>query len=384
MPHRLLALAALALVLVPQAASAKNAIKLKFPPVRVAAGTNVEQCYFVRVPLKDTFDLASWTIKNRTGGSVAVQHFLVYQYTGTRLAEFAAQQKQVMASRACLDLGPVDRDDRQLIASGPAPTANGAYPSGLSIPLGPGEVGILLDANWVGGVKGGKASARVVLKRAKRGTVRRRLEPIADRAADAGIFVAPFTTATTRTLVDARWQPAADTCVSEVTGQMHRRGLFIAVDRLTPAGETDNPPGGLANPYEGDRATLFGSPDYTDPGTRRFPTGLLVGTGGSLAWACWHDNGEVLPARLGCEEAAGVPPGSIAVGPAKECAVFGPASSDCPASDPAFPGRAFTGACVAANVVAGTSPDDEICGLAGWAYPAVNGGCDVSSLPPLN
>lgn len=384
MPHRLLAFAALALACLPATASAKNTLKLKFPPVRIAAGTNVEQCYFVRVPLKDTFDLASWTIKNRASGTVAVQHFLVYQYTGSRLAEFAAQQKQVIASRACLDLGPIDRDDRQLIASGPAPTANGAYSAGLSIPLGPGEVGILLDANWVGGQKGGKASARVVLKRAKKGTVRRRLAPIADRAANAGIFVPPFTIATTRDRVDARWRPAADACVAEVTGQMHRRGLFIAVDRVMPTGATDNPPGGLANPYDSGHVPLFGSPDYTDPGTRRFPTGLLVPAGGSLAWACWHDNGEVLPARLGCEEASGVAPGTIDGGPAKECAVFGPSSTDCPASDPSFPGRTFTGACVAANLVAGTSPDDDICGLAGWSYDAVNGACDVSSLPPLN
>lgn len=384
MPHRLLAVVLLAALALPSGAGAKNTIKLKFPPVKVAAGTNVEQCYFVRVPLKDPFDVATWTIRNRAGGTVAVQHFLVYQYTGTRLDEFAAQQKQVIASRACLDLGPPDRDDRQLIASGPAPSANGAYPAGLSIPLGPGDVGILMDANWVGGQKGGKASARVVLKRAKKGTVRRRLAPIADRAADAGILVPPFATATTRDRVDARWQPGVDTCVSEVTGQMHRRGLFFAVDRLTPAGETDNPAGGLANPYDGDHVPLFGSPDYTDPGTRRFPTGLLLPAGGALAWACWHDNGDVLPVRLGCEEVAGEAPGTIAGGPAKECAVFGAASPDCPASDPAFAGRSFTGACVAANVVAGTSPDDEVCGLAGWAYEAVNGACDVASLPPLN
>jgi hypothetical protein len=111
---------------------------------------------------------------------------------------------------------------------------------------------------------------------------------------------------------------------------------------------------------------------------------LLLPAGGALAWACWHDNGDLQPVRLGCEELSGEVPGTIAGGPAKACTTFGAGSPECPASDPAFPGRTFTGACVAANVVAGTSPDDEICGLAGWSYEAVNGACDVSSLPPLN
>ncbi len=386
MPHRRFALLALALLLVPALgwARPKGTIKLKFPPVKVAAGANVEQCYFLRVPLKDAFDVGSWTIANRAKGTVAVQHFLVYQYTGTRLAEFAAQQKQVIPSRACLDLGPVDRDDRQLIASGPSLNARGIYPPGLALSLPAGEVGILLDANWVGGSKGGKASAQVVLKRAARGTVKRRLQPIGARAADAGILVPPFTVATTRDHVDARWPVAADTCLYEVTSQMHRRGLFAAIDRLTPTGEIDNPAGGLPNPYDGDAVPLFGSPDYTDPGTRIFRDGLLVPAGGSLAWACWHDNGTVLPVRLGCEETAGEAPGSIDGGAAKSCTVFGPASPECGAADPAYPGRTFTGACVAANVVFGPTPDDEICGVAGFAYEAVNGACDVSSLPPLN
>ncbi|HEV7734778.1 MAG TPA: hypothetical protein VGR62_21590 [Candidatus Binatia bacterium] len=386
MPHRRLTLLALALLLVPALAGArpKGTIKVKFPAVKVAAGTNVEQCYFLRVPLKDAFDVGSWTITNRPKGTVAVQHFLVYQYTGSRLDEFAAQQKQVIPSRACLDLGPIDRDDRQLIASGAAPSLNGSFPAGLALPLPAGAVGILLDANWVGGSKGGKVSGRVVLKRAARGTVRRRLQPIEARAADEGILVPPFTEGTTRDHVDARWVPGADTCLYEITSQMHRRGLFVAIDRLTPTGDRDNLTGGLPNPYDDDAVPLFGSPDYTDPGTRVFHDGLLVPVGGALGWACWHDNGTVNPVRLGCEEADGTAPGSIEGGPAKPCTVFGAGSSECGATDAAYPGRSFTGACVAANVVAGTTPDDEICGIAGFSYDAVNGSCDVSSLPPLN
>jgi hypothetical protein len=39
---------------------------------------------------------------------------------------------------------------------------------------------------------------------------------------------------------------------------------------------------------------------------------------------------------------------------------------------------------VPANVVAGTTPDDEVCGLAGFYYDAAPGGsCDVASLAPI-
>jgi hypothetical protein len=40
---------------------------------------------------------------------------------------------------------------------------------------------------------------------------------------------------------------------------------------------------------------------------------------------------------------------------------------------------------VPANLVAGPTPDDEICALAGFYYDAAPGGsCNVSTLPPVN
>lgn len=381
------------------AARAPRALKVSLPAIRVPAGDNVEECWFVRLPLTRTFDVGQWTIRVKgSGGSGYVQHFLVYQYQGERLGEFAAEAKRLVASRACLDLGPVDRDDRQLIAAGSAPNVRGAYPPGVALALtptpaapggAPDGIGILLSANLVNdGPRPKKMTAKVVLKRAKAGTVRARLRPILDRGAEAGLLVPPVSRATTEDRVDARWRPAADACVFDVTANFHRRGLFMGVDHVDADGVVIPSDGGTPNPYVEDRVHLFGTFDYTDPGSRRFPRGLLVRAGEGLRFACWHENGLATPGRLGCEERAGETPGSIAGGPAKPCVAFGTSPGECPATDPAWPGRTFTGACVAANVVAGPTPDDERCALAGFYWDAVPGAapeaaCDASVLPPL-
>lgn len=406
MPHRarlFLAASVAALLLVgparAAAARAPKALEVALPRVSVPASSNVEQCWFVRFPLREAFDVGSWTIRVKGSGNGAyVQHFLVYQYQGERLGEFATQAKQLIASRACLDLGPVDRDARQLIAAGSASNVRGAYPSGVALSLAPTPavpggppdgIGILLGANLVNdGTRPRKMSARVVFKRAKRGTVRARLKSILDHGAEAGLLVPPVSQAATEDRVDARWRPAADACVFDVTGHFHRRGLFMGVDHVDAGGTVLSADGGTPNPYVEGRTHLFGTFDYTDPGARRFARGLLVRAGEGLRFGCWHENGLATPTRLGCEEVADQPPGTVAGGPAKPCVAFGPSPAECPAADPAYPGRTFTGACVAANVVAGPTPDDERCTLAGFYWDAVPGAapesaCDASTLPPL-
>jgi len=351
------------------AAAAPRTLTVRFPRTVVEPGRNVERCVFVRLPIDGPFDLASWEIvqQGAGGAGVATNHFLVYLYTGERAGEFPS--KQVVDSRACLDLGPADRDARQVIVSGGAPRSTGVLPPGLALPLAataatPGAprdaVGILLDANWVNGSTRRRAvSARVVLRRAAPGSVRRRLTPILARDAEAGILVPPFQLGPSQ----GRWRPPGDVCLYDVTGKMHRRGRFFAVQARDAADRPRAPLDGLRNAFTGG-PTLFGSPDYTDPGLRRFaPRGLPLAGGESLAYECWHENGDRLPLRLGCEETPGMPPGAPGV----------PAASCRPGCD-----------CVPANVVAGTTSDDEVCGLAGFYYDAAPGGsCDVASLAPI-
>ncbi|MCW5892089.1 MAG: hypothetical protein KIT14_16315 [bacterium] len=402
MPHRarllLAASVAALLAFAPAPAGAKRApkqLKVSLPAVRVPANANVEECWFVRLPVTQVFDVGEWSIRVKgSRGTGYVQHFLVYQYQGQHLSEFATQAKRLVSSRACLDLGPVDRDDRQLIAAGSAPNVRGMYPPGVALalaptPAAPDGIGILLSANLVNqGARPKKMSAKVIFKRAKPGTVRARLRPILDRSAEAGLRVPPVAQAATEDLVDARWRPAADACVLEVTANFHRRGLFMGVDHVDAEGSVLAVDGGTPNPYVEGRTHLFGTFDYTDPGTRRFARGLLVRAGEGLRFGCWHENGLTTPVRLGCEEALGAAPGTIAGGPAKPCIAFGPSPAECPAADPAWPGRTFTGACVAANVVAGPTADDERCALVGFYWDAVPGvapeaACDASALPPL-
>jgi len=379
MPHRLWILAVLVLAVLasplPADAKSPRTLKLRFPRTVIEPGRKAETCFYVRLPAGEPFDLASWQITQQgfQGTGVAITHFLVYVYTGERAGEFPQGQKQAIESRACLDLGPSDRDSRQLIASANTSNKRDALPAGLSLPLPPTPsapggtpdgIGILIDANWVSGAtKPRPVSARIVLTAAQPGTVRRRLQPILARDAEAGIDVAPFGVGSTDANVDARWRPPGDACLFDITGKTHRRGRFFAVEARDAADQPRQPLDGLRHAFTG-APTLFGAPDYTDPGTRRFPQGLLLGASESLHYGCWHENGDLQPARLGCEESPGVTPG-VPGAPAAAC---GPSCL-----------------CVPANLVAGSTTDDEVCALAGFYYDAAPGAsCDVSGLPVVN
>src|SRR5205814_545882 len=76
---------------------------------------------------------------------------------------------------------------------------------------------------------------------------------------------------------------------------------------------------------------------------------------------------------------------NITGGAAKRCTQAGPDAAECPASDPAFPDRTFTGNCVEANLVFGFTSDDDMCILPGAYYDwdPVNG-CDLGPLPVIN
>src|SRR5262245_21094634 len=170
-PFILLLLLSLALA-VPAVDAAPKVLKLRFPRTVIEPGRNVERCVFVRLPVDQTFDLGGWEVmQHGTGGSgVGISHFLVYLYVGQSAGEFSPGQ--VVDSRACLDLGPADRDQRQLVAASSGPRSTGALPPGLAVPLvptpaapggPPNAIGILLDANWVNNSTRGRAvSARVV------------------------------------------------------------------------------------------------------------------------------------------------------------------------------------------------------------------------------
>lgn len=396
-------LLALALVLASSPADARS-LKLRFPRFAIPPGASVEACFVVRLPGSTPVDLVGWTTRQHVTRDVLPVHFLVYHYTGERLGELAAVAGRVIPSRGCLDFGPVDRDRRQLIVSSQSPQSQNALPAGVALRLAPAPatpggapdgVAFILDGNWSNGSSRTRfVSAEVILRRPKRGTVRRLAQPLYETSAEEGLAVPPSelvstedTTAALNGGVDA-WRPAADACLVTLAGHMHRRGRFIGVDLLDGNGMIANPPGGVPNPFVAQREHFFGMFDYTDTGLLLLASPQLVRAGEGVHYACWTENGVRRPLRLGCEEVNGVPPGSAlgtpGGGPAKPCVQAGPGSPDCPPLDAAYPGRSFTGSCVTANVNAGSSTDDEACVLTGAYFEANAGGCDVGSLPPVN
>ena len=422
-----LALLVLAAALLPGAAAAqaKQTLRLRFPRVDIPAGTSIEACVLIRVPTSTPFDLATWEIRNH-GPKVGlgVLHFLVYVYSGEHLGEFAAEAGRVVQSRGCLDLGPADRDHRQLFATGAMPRVRGALPPGVAlrlapVPAAPGGspdgLGVLLDGEWTNRTtRTRRASAVVLLRRARPRAVGRVAQPIFERSAELGLEVPPGTVRSTEDSTAAlnaahpgappvrdAWgagittlggaAPTGDACVLVLTGHMHKHGRFLGIDLLGPDGLPANPPGGVPNPFETGRTHLFGAFDYTDPGVLGFSPPRLLPADEALHYACWHDNGVTTAVQLGCEESTGTAPGSAAGvsggGPAKPCTSAASQSPECPAADAAYPTRTFTGACVPAKVVAGTTPSDEVCALAGAFYDPVPGAapgaeCNAAAVAP--
>ena len=383
-------------------------LHLRAPAVPAAART--EGCTFVRVPSTVPFDVGQWEIRSHAPG-LSVIHAIVYLYRGDHLDEFAKEQGRVVFSRGCLDLGPVDHDHRQMIIGITAASQRAAIAPGVALRLdpvpgtpggSPSGLGFVLDVNWQNdGSRPRHASAVVTLRRPARGSVRRVAQPLEDGSAELGLSVPPeairSTEDSTAALNVARpadppvrdvWTAPGNVCLLTLAPRMHKRSRFFGTDLLAADGSVANPPGGVQNPFEPGRTHLYGAIDYTDPGLRTFSPALSLGTGQALHYLCWQDNGVMRSVRFGCEESSGVPPG-IAAGlpdgaPAKPCLTPGPAAPDCPATDPTYPGRTFTGACVEANLVAGQTPDDEACVITGTYYDAApGGGCDVSALPPV-
>jgi hypothetical protein len=361
----------------------RRTLTVRMPRLSLPAQSNVEVCYAVRLPMTSSFLVGSWQITHAGArGATLPQHGLVYLYTGDELAGF--QTDGVLQSRACLDLGPADRDRRVLIASGSARQVVRTMPSGVALELAPvsdapggapAGIGILIDVNWQNGdTRARKVSSKIVLRRVAKGRANRLAHPMSDRSGDAGILVPPFERHSTAELVDARWTTSGDACVLGLSSQMHRRGRCIGVDQLDVNGVVKPPASGLPNPCEADhRQQLFVGADFTDPGALGFTTPLAVRAGEALRYACWVDNGASAGAsvRLGCEQSPAVTPGAVG-NPAPSCSIVVPASVECPSD----------AACVYANAVAGPGVDDEVCGITGLVYDAAPGGsCDVSSLP---
>jgi hypothetical protein len=377
---------ALAPLLAPADAARPRPITLRFPRFEVPPDSDREVCTFVRVPMETGYDLAGQAIASvgvRPSAGNTSHHFLIWAYTGDDLDGFAAAEGKIVDSTGCLDLAP-DASRRLLLGGIQTPRGRGRYPRGLALrmepvpgPSGP-AMGFIMNSHWINGsTKPVRGAVKVKLLPARPGTVKKYVRPIFEVVANAFIDVPPGEVGT----AGWRWapgtedlsgglggvsMPAGDACVLSLTGHMHQWGRLFTAD-LVDAG--------------GGRTPLLSFARYDHPPFRQFVPGRLVRVGERIEYACLHDNGVERTAKLGCEEEPGVAPGrsilaSLGAGdgiggaPAKRCSQAGPSPDECPPSDPAHPGRSFTGACVPARLVFGFTSHDEMCILPGTYYDA--------------
>jgi hypothetical protein len=417
MPHarRLVVLLVFALLPVlaaapPAAARKGKPIKLKMPRIAVPPQSDLEVCTFVRLPMKEGFDNAETYVVNVGGNAeFTSHHFLMWQYLGKDMDGFP-EKGRVSPGEACIDFGPADSNQRALVAGSQSPRAVYTLPRGLAQRLEPtiasdgrSVVGLILNTHWINSSnRTQRATVRIKMRPVKRGEIKRYIKPIFEVVGNAFIDVPPGAERQTGFVwspggfdfaggLSGGTLPRGPACVAMVTAHMHKRGKRFSV-YFKPS------------PREQDPQPLFTTTDYSDPGQLIFdgqdgrPAPLLVRPGQALAYSCMHDNGVTTTVKLGCEETPGEPPGislfevfqqgQLGNGldhAAKRCT----SDADCPATDPAYPGRSFTGRCVPANLVFGFSSDDDMCILPGAYYDANPDAppgqeCDLDLLPPAN
>lgn len=394
----LLATGVLALLAGAAPAAAGRAIALKMPRIEVPPRSDREVCTFVRLPRREVLETGGSLIVNVGGSSsFTSHHFLMWAYQGASVDAFPPKGV-VQNGEACLDFGPIDRNQRMLIGGSQSPRSLVKLPRGLAqqLPLvtdgrGKKVIGLILNTHWINGSDETQHATVKVKLLPPRGRVKRFVQPIFEVTANGFINVLPGQARTT----SWAWRPGAPSlggpigggsvpegpaCVVQVSAHMHRRGKLFTVD--FDDGATQR--------------RLFEAQDYSDPGQLVLsgigpnPAPLLVSPGQRLIYRCTHDNGLTTDVRMGCEEEPGVPPGlPIAQtifqgrldGASKLCAT----DADCPATDPAYPNRSFTGRCVPARLVFGFTSNDDMCILPGAYYDAIPDAppgreCDLSLL----
>jgi len=395
--RRLLILAGIALLA--GAPATQASISMKFPRFSVPPHSDREVCTFVRLPRKATYMSGGFQIVNvGVGPEFVSHHFLMYTYNGTDMNKFPPKG-QIVDSKACLDFGPGDTNQRTLIGGSQSPKSRQLLPKGLAQQLTPpaaGEpIGVILNSHWINSSDQTQfAAVKIKIFPAKRG-IKRIMKPIFDVVANEGIDVAPMTESTTR----GSWRvggpdfggaiggaaiPKTPICAVSLSSHMHKRGKLFAVQLVQNRKTTD----------------LFSTTTYTDPPINVFdgkngrPAPILLNKGDGFNYACTQANGvDGTDLKLGCQETDGPTPGKVPFpngihAAAKQCHTAGDDPSECPATDPAYVGRTFTGKCVPANLVFGFTSDDEMCILPGAYFdtnPSAPAGqqCDLALMPLL-
>jgi len=390
-----------AAIALPQAADAgRRSVTVRLPPFDVAAGQNREICTYVPIPTRRPLEVSEVRIRHQGGTpEFGTHHMIVFAHLGNP-ADVENIEKKVVDDVACLNAGTGNPADLQLLATAQTVRSRQPMPKGTALHLEPVSVGrgdrkvvgLLLNSHWInGGVTPGRARAKIKLVFSKRRKVKRPLNPIFEATANAFLDVPPGETGE----VSWSWgpglpsfagtffgggleNPSGPACVSMLVSHMHERGRLFTIDLVD---------------RDGGRTRLYENVAYDNPPTLNLGP-LLVEPGQTLEYRCLHDNASDV--RLGCEEEVGVTPGEsildrigesgldlsdlggigfdspsqATTGAAKHCTQAGPTPTECPPTDPEFPGRTFTGNCVPANLVFGFRSYDDMCIMPGYYYDA--------------
>src|ERR1051325_9320447 len=130
-------------------------LHLKFPRMDVPPHSDREACNFVRLPGKKPMDIRGTVIVNKGGSEGFVSHhFLMWAYEGAHAGDFPPRS-QLQGGEACLDFGPVDREQRILIAGSQSVKQRQLLPTGLAQRIDPIDeggkkvIGIILNSHWI-------------------------------------------------------------------------------------------------------------------------------------------------------------------------------------------------------------------------------------------
>ncbi len=380
-----LTLAALVLLAAPTPSSARP-LTVTIPKFDVPPLSNREVCVFLPLPSKKTMDVGEIRMLNfGNKASFITHHLIVYAYSGDPAAVEGLTGK-VIDDQACLNFAGGNPSDLTIVATSQAITAREVMPKGTALRLEPDAVGkngkqaigLVLNSHWINATdKPQPARAKVKFLSAKKGSVKKQLKPIFEVVANGFINVRPGEVRKASfawrpggpnfgSFLGGVDSPSGPACVTMLISHMHRRGTLFTTTHVKADGTTEH---------------LYTNEVYDHPPALRFDPPLLVKVGDALAYECTHDN--ATEPRLGCEEEAGVAPGKSVIdgviggggfarpnGAAKVCRTPGDTPAECPATDPAYPTRTFTGRCVPANLVFGFTSEDDMCILPGYYYDA--------------
>jgi hypothetical protein len=363
-------------------AMARRSYTVRVPAFEVPAGHNREICVYVPLPAKKAVDIGEVRMLNRGGTpSFATHHLIVYAYHGSE-ESVAGIKGVVFDDTACLNFASGKPSDLQIVATSQGPETRWLTPPGTALELKPDSdkkvIGLVLNSHWINGDSvPHKARAKIIFVTRKAKEVKRELKPIFEVVANGFIDVPPGQTR------EVHWTwgpnrlniggflggsnyPLGPACVSMLTSHMHKRGKLFTTYLVDTAGN---------------KKQLYANTQYSDPPARAFTPPMLVTPGELLEYHCMHDN--ATSPKLGCEEQPGQAPGqSVSTlileygdfthldGAAKNCTRQGPNPDECPATDPKYPDRTFTGNCVPANLVFGFTSEDDMCILPGYYYDA--------------